>query len=153
MCPSIRRTNAVGIAATVNNVLEGSEFEFLPRAARIQVYQVASAGDLQTDVSFGNTIQTQASAIPLEPAAGQGPNINEHKIVDDVADTGQTLRLVQEFVAGKVGSARTAVLYEKSRSVIKSDYVWRRTDRWINFPWSSEAPIAEPQKASAVRDA
>ena len=74
-------------------------------------------------------------------------------IVDDVADTGQTLKLVHEFVAGKVQSARTAVLYEKSQSVIKSDYVWRRTDRWINFPWSSEAPVAEPAKAAAVRDA
>ena len=65
-------------------------------------------------------------------------------IVDDVADTGHTLGKVYEFVTGSVASARTAVLYEKSRSEIKCEYVWKRTDRWINFPWSSESPIADP---------
>ena len=63
-------------------------------------------------------------------------------IVDDVADTGHTLASVQEFVAGKVGEVRTAVLYEKSHSVVKCDYVWCRTDRWINFPWSDKPPVA-----------
>lgn len=62
-------------------------------------------------------------------------------IVDDVADTGKTLELVHEFCAGHVAQARTAVLYEKSHSIIKADYVWRRTDRWINFPWSTEPPV------------
>jgi hypoxanthine phosphoribosyltransferase len=64
-------------------------------------------------------------------------------IVDDVADTGATLEVVQRFCAGKVAEVRTAVLYEKSRSVVKCDYVWRRTDRWITFPWSAEPPVGE----------
>ena len=64
-------------------------------------------------------------------------------IADDVADTGETLRLVKEFCVSKVGEARCAVLYEKSRSTIKSDYVWKRTDLWIDFPWSNEAPVTE----------
>ena len=34
-------------------------------------------------------------------------------IADDVADTGETLALVKEFCAGKVGEVRCAVLYEK----------------------------------------
>jgi hypoxanthine phosphoribosyltransferase len=29
------------------------------------------------------------------------------------------------------------VLYEKSRTTIKCEYVWRRTDDWIIFPWSA----------------
>jgi hypothetical protein len=58
-------------------------------------------------------------------------------IADDVADTGQTLVLVKEFLAGKVREARVAVLYEKPRSVVSCEYVWRKTDRWIDFPWSS----------------
>lgn len=62
-------------------------------------------------------------------------------IADDVADTGATLLSVQEFCAGKVGEVRTAVLYEKPRSLVTCDYVWRRTDRWINFPWSAEGPV------------
>ena len=39
-------------------------------------------------------------------------------IADDVADTGQTLVLVKDFLAGKVGDVRVAVLYEKPRSIV-----------------------------------
>ena len=74
-------------------------------------------------------------------------------VVDDVADTGHTLQMVHEYVVGKVATARTAVLYEKPRSVIKSDYVWRRPSRWLNYPWSSEAPVALPKHGKAVSDA
>ena len=72
-------------------------------------------------------------------------------IVDDVADTGHTLKTVQEFCAGKVGEVRTAVIYEKPRSVVKCDYVWKRTDLWINFPWSDKPPVAV--REGAVREA
>lgn len=69
-------------------------------------------------------------------------------IVDDVADTGHTLQMVYEFVSGKVGEARAAVLYAKSRSVIQPEYIWRSTDLWINFPWSSDKPIVAPSRGS-----
>ena len=62
-------------------------------------------------------------------------------ICDDVADTGETLALVQRFCQAHVAEARIAVLYEKPRSVVRSDYVWRRTDRWITFAWSAQAPV------------
>jgi hypothetical protein len=62
-------------------------------------------------------------------------------IADDVADSGETLRLVEEFWRGTVKETRTAVLYEKPRSVVKPDYVWRKTDKWIEFPWSTGMPI------------
>jgi len=62
-------------------------------------------------------------------------------IADDVADTGQTLALDKSFCAGQVGEVRTAVLYEKPRSIVRCEYVWRRTDLWIDFPWSAEAPV------------
>ena len=64
-------------------------------------------------------------------------------IADDVADTGATLKLVQEFCEGKVAEVRCAVLYEKPRSTVKCEYVWRRTDSWITFPWSAEEPVLQ----------
>jgi hypoxanthine phosphoribosyltransferase len=64
-------------------------------------------------------------------------------IADDVADTGATLALVKDFCEGKVAEVRCAVLYEKSRSTVRCEYVWNRTDRWIDFPWSAEAPVPE----------
>jgi hypoxanthine phosphoribosyltransferase len=62
-------------------------------------------------------------------------------IADDVADTGKTLQLVRDFCAGYVADVRTAVVYEKPHSVVTCDYVWRHTDRWINFPWSTLPPV------------
>ncbi len=62
-------------------------------------------------------------------------------IADDVADTGATLALVKRFLEGKVAETRCAVLYEKPRTTVQCEYVWRRTDRWIDFPWSVEAPV------------
>jgi hypoxanthine phosphoribosyltransferase len=72
-------------------------------------------------------------------------------IADDVADSGKTLELVYTFVRDQVDAVRSAVIYEKSRSLIKCDYVWRRTDQWINFPWSSEPPLV--RHAGQVLDA
>ena len=62
-------------------------------------------------------------------------------VADDVADTGKTLELVRDFCAGHVTDVRTAVIYEKPRSLVRCDYVWRRTDRWIDFPWSALPPV------------
>jgi hypoxanthine phosphoribosyltransferase len=65
-------------------------------------------------------------------------------VVDDVADTGRTLALASRFCAEHVAEVRTAVLYEKPHSVVHCDFVWRRTDRWINFPWSASAAVTVP---------
>jgi len=72
-------------------------------------------------------------------------------IVDDVADTGRTLALVKDFCSGRVGEVRVAVLYEKPRSEVRCEYVWRRTDRWIDFPWSVRAPVSEGLLQNASR--
>ena len=63
-------------------------------------------------------------------------------IADDVADTGRTIALVKDFCANSVAEARVAVLYEKPGSIVRCEYVWRRTDRWIDFPWSTREPVA-----------
>ena len=80
-------------------------------------------------------------------------DLEESKILiaDDVADTGATLALVKEFCGPRVGQVRIATLYEKPQSVIKCDYVWRRTDRWIEFPWSAMPPLKpkEPARPSS----
>jgi len=64
-------------------------------------------------------------------------------IADDVADSGHTLKLVTDFCAQSVREVRSAVLYEKPQTVIVPDYSWKKTDRWIDFPWSYEGPVAK----------
>jgi hypoxanthine phosphoribosyltransferase len=74
-------------------------------------------------------------------------------VTDDVADTGHTLNVVHEFCQEVVAESRTAVLYEKPHSLVKCDFVWKKTGNWVNFPWSTEPPIVAPQASPIVLDA
>ena len=71
-------------------------------------------------------------------------------VVDDVADTGKTLKLVQEFLADHVAESKIACIYEKSRTIVNCDYVWKYTDQWIDFPWSSLPPITRAQTSGEI---
>jgi len=74
-------------------------------------------------------------------------------VVDDVADTGHTLKAVYDFCQEVVKESRTAVLFEKPHSLVKCDYIWKRTSLWINFPWSTEPPLVERSGGTKVVDA
>ena len=105
------------------------------------------------NVEFYTGVDERLEVPRILPPAPDFVDLHDARILiaDDVADTGHTLRSVQAFSEGKVGEVRTAVLYEKSHSVVRCDYVWKRTDRWINFPWSDQPPVAK--REWAVRDA
>ena len=71
-------------------------------------------------------------------------------IVDDVADSGKTLKLIMDLISEKGLSmggdsakvdARSATIYLKPTSIIKPEYVFKQTDKWINFPWSVLPPV------------
>lgn len=62
-------------------------------------------------------------------------------IIDDVADSGRTLKFVRDICSEYTDQIQVAVLYEKPASEIKCDYVWRTTDEWISFPWSDLPPV------------
>ncbi|MFI1916448.1 phosphoribosyltransferase [Nocardia sp. NPDC020380] len=72
-------------------------------------------------------------------------------VADDVADTGATLKLVRDFCIKHVREVRCAVIYEKPRTEVHCEYVWKHTDRWINFPWSVLPPVVtrEPRVLDA----
>jgi hypoxanthine phosphoribosyltransferase len=58
-------------------------------------------------------------------------------LIDDVADTGHTLKAVADLCAAEVAEVRITTLYSKPRSVVQPDWAWRETEAWIDFPWSS----------------
>jgi hypoxanthine phosphoribosyltransferase len=62
-------------------------------------------------------------------------------VVDDVADTGRTLELVRDLCRDVTREVRIAVLYEKPGSTVTCEYCCRRTDHWIEFPWSESDPV------------
>ena len=63
-------------------------------------------------------------------------------IVDDVADTGKSLKLAREHVLqqGAV-EIRTATVYRKPWSIIKPDYYETETSLWVVFPWETKETI------------
>jgi len=116
-------------------------------------YALAVKNTYTMNVEFYTGVDERLEVPRILPPAPDFVDLADAKIliVDDVADTGHTLKSVQEFCAGKVGEVRTAVIYEKSHSVVQCDYVWRRTDLWINFPWSDKPPVTD--RVDAVLDA
>ena len=89
--------------------------------------------------------QTLADPVVLPPTLDQdslrGKSI---LLVDDVADSGRTLALVLQLLQAGGGEVRTVCLYAKPQSVQEPDYVWRRTSKWIAFPWSAQGPVEYP---------
>jgi hypoxanthine phosphoribosyltransferase len=95
------------------------------------------------NVEFYTGVDTRLPMPVLLPPVPSAIDLSGQRvlIIDDVADTGETLRMVRDFCAEHVAETRTAVLYEKPQSVVTCDYVWRRSSDWISFPWSSEPPF------------
>ena len=95
-----------------------------------------------TNVEFYDGVGTTLDMPVMLPPVPSAVDFSAKKVLiaDDVADSGRTMELVYDFIKDHVEDVRTAVIYEKPRSLIKCEYVWKRTDRWINFPWSCEGP-------------
>jgi hypoxanthine phosphoribosyltransferase len=73
-------------------------------------------------------------------------------LVDDVSDSGRTLALVLELMKASGAEVRTVTLYEKPGTVLRPDYVWKRVDRWISFPWSTLPTITPTSVAQDLVD-
>jgi uncharacterized protein len=97
------------------------------------------------NVEFYDGVGTTLDMPVMLPPVPSAVDFSAKKVLiaDDVADTGKTIELVYDFIKDQVADARSAVIYEKPWSLIKCEYVWRRTGRWINFPWSSD-PVDGP---------
>ena len=108
-------------------------------------YALGVKNTFTMNVEFYTGIDERLEMPMLLPPGPDLVDFAEQKVLiaDDVADTGATLALVKDFCEGKVAEVRCAVLYEKPRSTVSCEYVWRRTDRWIVFPWSDRAPVGE----------
>ncbi|MET3962239.1 hypoxanthine phosphoribosyltransferase [Marmoricola sp. OAE513] len=91
------------------------------------------------NVEFYTGVDTRLPVPILLPPTPDAVELDGLKVLiaDDIADTGLTLAHVQEFIADHVAEARVAVVYEKARSVVKPDFVWKSTELWVDFPWSA----------------
>ncbi|HEX5858086.1 MAG TPA: phosphoribosyltransferase [Microbacterium sp.] len=70
-------------------------------------------------------------------------------LVDDVADSGRTLKLAVELLRGRGADVRSVTIYTKPGSIERPDYSWRETDLWIDFPWSAKGPVSDESAVGA----
>ena len=63
-------------------------------------------------------------------------------VVDDVADTGETLALVRDSIESMGPSGvRVAVVYKKPWCRVRVDYYVRETNKWVVFPYEQRETI------------
>ncbi len=75
-------------------------------------------------------------------------------IVDDVADSGTSLKLAQKHVLQQgAAEARTATLYSKPWSAVKPDYHEKATSLWVVFPWETKETIRKIAEKTATKTA
>ncbi|MCK4668739.1 phosphoribosyltransferase [Candidatus Bathyarchaeota archaeon] len=74
-------------------------------------------------------------------------------IVDEVADTGKSLKLVKEHIIKKgAAEARIVTVYYKPWSIVTPDYYEKKTSRWIVFPWETKETIRKILKKCTQKE-
>lgn len=73
-------------------------------------------------------------------------------VVDEVADTGRSLKLVKEHLMEK-GAKEVKIVtpYYKPWSIIAPDYYEKETRRWIVFPWEMKETVRKLVKKCRER--
>ena len=126
----------------------------IPAGALSYALGVKAIGTMNLEfyTGLGETLDEPQVLPPLmDVSAMDGKKV---LVVDDVADSGKTLKKVMELIEKRGLSldgqahakveARSVVIYKKPVSIIDPDYVWHYTDLWINFPWSV-LPVVQAQ--------
>jgi hypothetical protein len=83
---------------------------------------------LAPGVTARKPVISQAIMVPVK-----GVNV---LVVDDVSDTGESLKVAVEHldVCG-AKAIKTATLYYKPQSIFKPDFFIVQTEQWVIFPW------------------
>jgi hypoxanthine phosphoribosyltransferase len=76
-------------------------------------------------------------------------------IVDDIADTGKSLKLAQTHIKEQGAmETKTATLYFKPQSITKPDFYEKQTNKWVVFPWEIKETLRKiTQKSEGKRAA
>jgi hypoxanthine phosphoribosyltransferase len=63
-------------------------------------------------------------------------------IVDDIADSGESLKLAQTHLQEQgTTEIKTATLYKKPFSTITPDFYEKQTSNWVVFPWETKETL------------
>ena len=87
-------------------------------------------------VEFYTNIGVTAKAPKITQPVTSEVNGKRVLVVDDVADSGHSLRIASKHLKQKgAQDIRVVTLYMKPKSVFKPDHFARTTTKWVIFPW------------------
>ncbi|MEM3047519.1 MAG: phosphoribosyltransferase [Candidatus Bathyarchaeia archaeon] len=110
-------------ARVLSDLLENPNLANVKVEFYLDVYKTAQAPLITQEVSV--------------PVAGK-----HVLVVDDVADSGRSLKLVKESLLAKGASdVRIACIYYKPWSVVKPDFYGKETNSWIIFPHETKETV------------
>jgi uncharacterized protein len=120
----------------------------LPAGAIAYGLGVKNCGAL--NVEFYTGIGTVLDAPEVLPPALDIEYLKGRRVllVDDVADSGRTLKLAVKLLQDRGADMRSVVIYTKPTTIVRPDYSWKDTSLWIDFPWSAQGSVLEEDAAS-----
>ncbi len=119
----------------------------IARGGLLLAGSVAYALDVKScgaiNVEFYSGIEVRLDEPVLLSPMLDTPSVSGQRVllVDDVSDSGRTLAMVLALLVTAGADVRSVCLYSKPQTVLEPDFVWRRTSKWIAFPWSSLPPV------------
>jgi len=116
--PVHRDDRSLAAGSTVQYVLTGTAFEFVPRnrPAAVLIYAVVGLpaggdeGKVSMDVLFGTVIVAQRAPIHTEPGVMRGPERDQHLMASGIAAPGD--RIVVGLNSSAAAAYRTRVLID-----------------------------------------
>jgi len=73
-------------------------------------------------------------------------------VVDEIADTGKSLKLVKEHVIEQgAAEVKIVTVYYKPWSIVAPDYYEKETRRWVVFPWETKETVRKIVKKCRER--
>ncbi len=104
-----------------------------------------SVSDLATmAISFYKGIDERLEVPTITQPVSESPIGKSVLIVDDVADSGESLKLAKRHIAERgARSIRIATIHVKPQSVVIPDFYISCTDSWVLYPWEMREAISQ----------
>jgi uncharacterized protein len=139
-------------AFSVDVVVAVARGGLVPARVLADLLEVDVLATLQIQHYIG-VAQTKTAAT-IEQALSSHVEGKRVLLVDDIADTGESLKLAQSTLKAKgAAEIRIATLYHKPQSTLKPDYYTKQTSNWVIFPWDIKETLREITQTRGKRQA
>ncbi len=113
-----------------------------PARVLSDLLDIASLANVKTEFYLG-VAETGGKPALTQPVS---MDVSDRRvlIVDEISDTGRSLKLVRGHIVEEGASeVRIATLYHKPFSIVVPDYYERTTRKWVVFPWEIRETIGK----------